>query len=436
MEYSHFLENAMLWFPLATLVALHGGATLSRSGGDSKLLLVHNYITAYNSSRLSALHARIPASARRYNVNCSHCHTPVVPRLNEHGQLFKWAGYRMPEEIGENVDVGKVQNYLAAGLNFQYEWDKTKGEATRTSGFALPAVTLFYAGPFGKNLGGFVELEHAQDNEIERVAQISVLWGKEKRYAGFRFGQMHYLAEWGLAGLDRTVGINAPLAIDGPITRGVPFALGEHQLGLEAFFVTGRNRLSAQVLNGVNAEGMGSGTDADTRKDLLITDQYLLDESGSGIQAFAYYGGIRGLDQSGTNADLATHYSRLGITASKIFKNFEGLGALFYGKDTDLPLGGTSPFDESVNKGVGWWVSAQYSFVTEKETKLTLFSRYERVNPNTALTNAADRRFVLGSVVPINLPQYLRWALEYHLDSPQGGGAKTNNFATELRLTF
>jgi hypothetical protein len=247
---------------------------------------------------------------------------------------------------------------------------------------------------------------------------------------------MHYLAEWGLAGLDRTVGINAPLAIEGPITQGVRFALGEHQLGLEAFFVTGRNRLSAQVLNGVNAEGMGSGADVDTKKDLLITDQYLLDQNGSGIQAFAHYGTIRGLDNSGTNADLGTHYSRLGITANKIFSNFEALGALFYGKDTNLPLGGTYPFDESVNKGLGWWVSARYSFVTDKETKLTLFSRYERVNPNTALTDAANRRLALGGVVPINLPQYLRWAIEYHLDSPQGGAAKTNNFATELRLTF
>ncbi len=426
----------MLWFPLAALVALHGGSSISRSGGETKLLLVRHYVTAYSNSRLTAAHARIPAWARRYNVNCSHCHTPVVPRLNEHGQLFKWAGYRMPEEIGENVEVGKVQNYLAAGLSLQYEWEKTKGEATRTSGFSLPAVTVFYAGPFGKNFGGFLELEHAQEGEIERVAQVSVLWGKEKRFGGFRVGQMHYLAEWGLAGLDRTVGINTPLPIEGPITGGVPFVLGEHQLGLEAFFVTGRNRLSAQILNGVNAEGMGSGIDADTKKDLLITDQYLLDSDGSGIQAFAYYGTIRGLDNSGTNADLGTHYSRLGITANKIFSNFEALGALIYGKDTDLPVGGTSPFDESVNKGVGWWLSAQYSFVKEKETRLTIFSRYEHVNPNTALTDAANWRFVMGGVVPINLPQYLRWAIEYHLDFPQGGAAKTNNFATELRLAF
>ncbi len=426
----------MLWFPLAALVALHGGSSNPTSGRETDLLLVRSYVSAYSSGRLSAAHARIPAWARRYNVNCSHCHTPVVPRLNEHGQLFKWAGYRMPEEIGENVEVGKVQNYLAAGLSLQYEWEKTKGEATRTSAFSLPAVTLFYAGPFGKNFGGFLELEHGQESEIERVAQVSVLWGKEKKFGGFRMGQMHYLAEWGVAGFDRTIGINAPLAIEGPITSGVPFALGEHQLGLEAFYVTGRNRLSAEILNGVNAQGMGSVSDQDTKKDLLITDQYIFDQNGSGIQAVAYYGTIRGLDNSGTNVGLSTHYTRLGITANKIFSNFEALGAVIYGKDTDLPLGGTSPFDETANKGLGWWLSAQYSFVKEKETKLTLFSRYERVNPNTALTNAANRRFVMGGVLPINLPQYLRWALEYHLDFPQGGAAKTNNIATELRLAF
>ncbi|SRR6266545_1117414 len=426
----------MFWFPLAALVALNGGSASSSSGRATNLLLVRRYVTAHTSSRLNTAHARIPAWARKYNVNCSACHTPVVPRLNQAGQRFKWAGYRMPEEIGENAEVGKVQNYLAAGLSLQYEWDKTRGEATRTSAFSLPAATVFYAGPFGRNYSGFVELEHGEDSEIERVAQVSVLWGKEKRFGGFRVGQMHYLAEWGVAGFDRTVGINAPLAIDGPITQGVPFAFGEHQLGLEAFYVTGRNRLSAQILNGVNAEGMGSGADADTRKDLLITDQQLFDHNGSGIQGVAYYGTIRGLDSSGGNAGLSTHYWRLGITANKIFSNFEALGAVIYAKDSDLPLGGTSPFGGSVDKGLGWWLSAQYSFMNDKDAKLTLFSRYERVNPNTSLSNAANRRFVMGGVVPINLPQYLRWAVEYHLDFPQGGVAKTNNITTQVWLNF
>ena len=39
----------------------------------------------------------IPAWARKYNMNCSGCHYPVVPQLNGDGLAFKWAGYRRPE---------------------------------------------------------------------------------------------------------------------------------------------------------------------------------------------------------------------------------------------------------------------------------------------------------------------------------------------------
>ena len=33
-------------------------------------------------------------------------------------------------------------------------------------------------------------------------------------------------------------------------------------------------------------------------------------------------------------------------------------------------------------------------------------------------------------------PQYLRWAVEYRLDTPQGGAPKTNSLATGVRLNF
>ncbi len=423
----------MLVMSLVAILTLEGGAAGTSASRNADL--VRAYIAAHRSAGAAIARRAIPAWARKYNVNCSACHAPVVPSLNEAGQKFKWAGYRMPEEIGENVEVGKVQNYLAGGLAFQYDWEKTKGEATRTSGFSLPGVTMFYAGPFGRHMSGFLELEHGPESEVERVAQVSFLWGKEKSFGGFRVGQMHYLAEWGVAGFDRTVGITPPMAIEGPITAGVPFALGEHQLGLEAYYVSGSNRLSGQVLNGVNREGMGAVADADLSKDFVITDQYLLDHKGSGIQGMAYFGTIRALDQGGTNANIDTHYWRLGVTASKYFDNLELLGTVLYAKDSDLPTEGTEFGNKSL-KGVGWWLSAQYSFVMEKETSLTLFTRYERVNPNTSVTDAANRRFVLGAVMPINLPQYLRWSIEYRRDLPQGGAAKTNAIATQLWLNF
>ncbi|MEO8295357.1 MAG: hypothetical protein ABI613_07575 [Gemmatimonadota bacterium] len=396
--------------------------------------LARRYIADHSGGSLARAHTLIPAWARKYNVNCSACHRPAVPRLNEAGQRFKWAGYRMPEEIGENVEVAKIQNYLAAGGKVQYEWEKTSGAPTTSSQFALPGVTIFYAGPFGRNFSGFFELEHGSEGEIERIAQASMLWGKEERYAGFRVGQMHYLAEWGLAGFDRAIGISTPLPIEEPISGGVPFTLGEHQLGLEGFLVTGPNRLSAQILNGVDASGMGSLSDADTRKDFLVTDQILIDHAGSGVQGVAYYGTIVGLDPSATG--LNTHFWRLGVTANKIFHNVELLGAVIYAQDKDLPVGGGSPFTTSDDKGLGFWLSGQYTFVRDSEPSLTVFGRFESNDPNTEVSDDKMRRMVVGAVLPINLPQYFRWAIEFRRDMPQGGLPKTSNITTELMLNF
>ena len=405
--------------------------TLHDNGNTTSLREIsRSYVASYGARTFANAHRWIPAWARKYNVNCSACHTPAMPRLNETGMRFKWAGYRMPEEIGEAVEVGKVQNYLAAGATAVYEYDKTEDAPTNTSAFSLPAIAVFYAGPFGKNFSGFFELDHGPDNEIERIAQVSGLWGKEHSYGGVRLGQMHYLAEWGLAGFDRPIGISTPLAVDGPITASTPFGFGEHQLGAEAFYVYGSNRLSAQILNGVNPEGAGAVGDADTRKDFLVTDQILIDSAGSGIQGVAYYGTIVGLDASAP--DLDSHFWRLGLTANKVIRDFEILGTVIYGKDTDLP----TAFGISSNKGVGTWVTGQYTFSRAAETPLTLFGRFEYVDPNTDASDDADRRFVIGAVLPLNVPQYLRWALELRRDVPQGGLPKTNNVTTELRLNF
>ena len=341
---------------------------------------------------------------------------------------FKWAGYRKPEEVGEDAEVTKVQNYLAGGAKVNYEWDKTEGEPTNTSAIALDAITVFYAGPFGKNFAGFLELEHGSEGEIERIAQFSGLWGTSTSFGGVRLGQMHYLVEWGLAGFDRPIGISAPLPVDEPLTETTPFALGEHQLAAEAYYVRGANRLSGQILNGVNAEGEGSVGDEDTRKDYLLTDQFLIDSAGSGVQGVAYYGTITGLDAA--EPSLNSHYWRLGVTANKVIRDFEVLGALIYGEDTDLPLGATD------TKGLGYWVTGQYTFSRAAETPLTVFGRWEYADPDTDTSDDANRRIVVGAVLPINVPQYLRWALEFRHDAPQGGVAKTNNITTEVMLNF
>jgi hypothetical protein len=107
----------------------------------------------------------IPAWARKYNANCSMCHSPAVPRLNARGIQFKWAGYRMPEEIGENAEVSRLQDYFAARTRVQYAYDKpADGPATRNT-FSIEGLSVFAGGAVGRIFGGLLEIDRAADGK-------------------------------------------------------------------------------------------------------------------------------------------------------------------------------------------------------------------------------------------------------------------------------
>lgn len=376
-----------------------------------------------------ARHRSIPAWARKYNMNCSGCHLAAVPRLNATGIQFKWAGYRMPEEIGENTEVQQVSNYLAARARFGYQYAKTQGEPAEESGFQLPDATVFYAGPFGKNFGGFFELAK-EDEAVEFGAQVVMVWGKERNHGGLRVGQTHMQLNSGLAGFDRPIGIAAPTPMADPVTTALPFSFAGDQAGVEAFYVIGRNRIGAQLLGGTRLGGTGL-TRVGKTKDVSVSNQLLLDGKGSGIMGSVYYGTVGGVDNA--LPDRTSHFWRLALTANKVFSGFEALGGVVYGKDFDLPVGSGAGFPAPDARGYGYWVAGQY---TIPGPALTLFGRFEVVDPDTRTPDNANRRWVAGSVLPVNLPEYLRFAAEFRQDVPQGGGLRRSNLALELMLSF
>ncbi|MDZ4863780.1 MAG: hypothetical protein SGJ01_10075 [Gemmatimonadota bacterium] len=373
----------------------------------------------------------IPPWARKYNMNCSGCHYPVPPRLNATGQQFRWAGYRMPDEIGENAEMDRVSNYLGTRFRFDYVYAKPSGQPASTSAFTLPAASIFYAGAFGKYFGGLLEVGK-EEEMTEWGASAFGVWGSERSHGGFRVGQTHMLLNAGVAGFDRVVGINSPTPVGGPVTGAIPFAFAGDQAGVEAFYVLGRNRLSGQIFNGnvPGEEGLARGG---KRKDFVLTDQILWDKDGGGLQATAYYGTVTGLDTLFGSRN--SHFWRLGLSASKVVNNVEVLGGVVYGKDLDLPVGGSLPFTSSRTQGLGYWFSGQY---VVPNSSLTFYGRYEFVDPDRDASNDGNRRYVLGGVLPVNLPEYLRLNLELWRDDPQSGtgGIAQNNLAAELMLAF
>lgn len=389
----------------------------------------------------------IPPWARKYSVNCSHCHYPAVPRLNATGIAFKWAGYRMPEEIGEKTDVEKIEEYLGTRMRIQYNYAKTRGEPTSESGISVPAASVFAAGPFGKNFGAYAELEREAEGSVDLVAEATGTWGRETSYGGLRLGTGHLLYGGAIAGLDRPTGIAAPLPMSQPTTAAVPFSFAGDHSAVEAFYVFGgRNRLSLRALTSLRAaaplgtepEEGGEEEEAEpaagTKQDFAIANQFMWDAAGSGLTTVAYFGQVAGLDPLAL--DRSSRYVRVAATANKIVRNFELLGGYVYSRDRNLPVRVIDGLSVETQRATGsaYWASGQYFL---PKTPLALYTRYEFLDPDTDAAADAQRRWVVGGVMPINVPEYLRLGLEYIVDRPQADTSpRAQRLAVEVLVAF
>lgn len=365
-------------------------------------------------------------------MNCSGCHYPVVPRLNATGLAFKWAGYRMPSEIGEKAEVRKIEEYLAAQAVAQHSYAKTSGQSTEINAISVPSASVYVGGALAGNYGAFVQFERGTEGTIDLVAQFAGAWGDESRFVGVRVGTGHALAGGMVAGFDRATGILQPLAISSPVTGAVPFAYGGDATELEASIVfDGRSRTSIQLLNGLASPTSPAGS-ATTQMDLGLTHQFIWGKNGDGVTATANIGSITGLDTSATT--LVSDYYRLGLSVNKWVSNFEFVGGYVYGRDSKLPVGGGAPFASSRLIGTGAWASALYAFPV---SLASVYGRYEQLDPDHDVSNAGLRRYVLGGILPLNGPPYLRLGIELFLDTPQAPGApKRQGISTQLQFNF
>lgn len=365
----------------------------------------------------------IPAWARKYNMPCSGCHYPAPPRLNTVGQQFRWAGYRMPNEIMQPAISQTIADFISMRGRFRYEDTRQSGTATQ-SGFKVNDATLFYAGSVLSHYAGFFELEREAEDEIALTAHIQAEWGTPAAFWGLRGGPMHWVQRVGLAGFDRPTGISTPLALSAATTGGanaVPFRINRDQIGLEGFYVRGRNRLSAEVLNGINAAGVGNeGDTEDAAKDFAVIYSRILDDVASGLTAMGYYGTL--------GRDSARHFVRLSASANKVWHDNEIIAGYTYSRDSDLPGTTTSI------TGQAFFLGAQRYFASNH---LTLYGRFDLLDPNTDAVNDRRQAYTVGAVLPFGDPQFFRLSLEASMtDSQNPATNNVNKIVAELMINF
>ena len=373
--------------------------------------------------------------ARKYGVDCATCHDPAVPRLNAFGHQFRKMGYRMDTEIGKDTkpqEYKEIGDWISTRFRIGYAHERFSDEQASTSagnrfrsrnGFLRPDATVFYAGTLTKNLSTFIEIEWADEDEIELQAFMEWFQGDINNYYTLRLGQMHTLSRVGWAGFDRPTGITTPDALSQTLTGSpVPFKIGNDQRGLDfSYAFTPENRLILGVYNGMNQSGSGtSGNgqgfgDSDGSKDGLFAYEQMFGESG--FTLFGYYGTWQ--QAAGTVVNSVTlpddgrytefNFYRVGATGSWVFPIFdkkkvgdsELQGGYIYAKDEYPVLYPT----RSNNSAHAFWIGAEQRLPHGS----AIFYRHDLVARNDGADNLRHRN-TLGSVYTVQ--KYLRLSIE------------------------
>ena len=367
-----------------------------------------------------------PAFARKYNADCAMCHYPVVPRLNNFGQMYRWMGYRTPVEINKDQDLANVSNFISARVKTQFSYENNKGQVERTQ-FTFPDLSLFYAGALSRNYSAWVHVSSSNSTNVDVHGHIMGNWGTPENMFMIRVGQMHMLQQEGVGGFGRPTGITSSPTQTLALTSTSSFPNGvaanynfdQRQKGIELAYVHGHSKLAVQISNGLNQTGSGTANtgDIDPEKDYMVYYEHLLDDIASGITLFYYHGTTHGtvtpVGTTGAPTSIGNefNYSRYGANISKIFSVagygfFELQGGYIRSHDNSPGQFGSSP--PAIVEGNAYYVESQQYFTGPE---LTFYERYSWIDFDVPRPNSARKDYTVGVVTP--LQTYLRATAEY-----------------------
>jgi hypothetical protein len=152
----------------------------------------------------------LPAFAFRENVSCTVCHNNgSAPHLTKTGYLYRRAGFRFPENIGnleKDKEAMQILNHFSAGANIDYKLTTThpKGQSKASvtnNEINVGEVQIWpIVGGFLGNYGAWTELdmsplvaspagESSPSGGVElSQADLRYIWGTSNNFFNFRAG--------------------------------------------------------------------------------------------------------------------------------------------------------------------------------------------------------------------------------------------------------
>lgn len=300
------------------------------------------------------------AFARRYDTKCETCHSPLPPRLNNTGILFRRSGYRLPDadENGKltlnTVPAHTISDAASLVANFDGRWDQVVGPGESKSTMELGEVVLMAGTSVGEHLSALATfLPRSSEGGVElEGAEMQANYGKPGGQWSIRAGLMEPNL-W-------QKGTHGAITLEGPLVFGeesaVPagsfpgFGIGHNQVGIEGGYTFTRlhngksctTMLSGAVLNGVDETGDPASRNTTDGADLYVQAVQLFGARNT-AGAF-YYKGRTVIDPEGLllpPGPFKDHFTRYGVMGNYVFLDrLEVLVALADGKDREDEVNG------------------------------------------------------------------------------------------------
>ena len=249
----------------------------------------------------------VPMFARMYSYNCTMCHDPGYGQLNKFGYNFRAAGYRIPADIGKDMNGGKYDftNYISA----RYSAGGSLKTTTLASGaptpdnasFTLGGASFFVGGGISKNFFSYSELGLGNGTNIFsgtapnlNNAKIGFVTGSENQFFTVRIGKF---GADGFGGSDRgPVGNSTISSAIKPTGTGLELGYTYQDTRITLGFFDGIQNPQVTGLVTSNSRAVttssvqGPTSDSNNAKDIQLFVNQFIGDDGLAVNAVYYNG--------------------------------------------------------------------------------------------------------------------------------------------------
>ena len=370
----------------------------------------------------------VPAFARKYNKECTSCHT-AWPQLNRAGRMFKEAGYQFPSDAEKAQQISDFlyldKSFPISAVLVARPYDKKDSGSKKAR--AIHEIELLAAGVLGKQWSGYFEIAAEDENDFDpefEMATFSYHYNKALNLQ-FVYGPMFWADPYGFLGNHFRLTRGSVGVIDqafGGADKG-----GKLRSARQNVILSGRpmSRLLYSVgLSGEasDAEGVNAGTTSgrvafDVTPNIMVgafavsgeTEEFTTTSTSTQT-----VGGVPGVVVETTTTTPKRDFNRRGVDTQVDIGNARIQAAFIKAEDDNSTL----PAPTSKDKNDAWSIQGMYVFKDARRptwVPVVRLDNYEKKNGTEEYTE-----------LTLNLTRYftqnIKAYIEYwdQLDVPTG----------------